>query len=112
MTQPAKGQEPSMEEILASIRRIIADDPARTARPEKEAKREGEPGSATGVHASPHANASRPASDADSSKPLSATVSPLRSPPTHVEDENRAMRSPMPEVGSIEEEADADILAT
>src|SRR5215468_5490672 len=26
MTQPAKGQEPSMEEILASIRRIIADD--------------------------------------------------------------------------------------
>ena len=32
MTQAAKGQEPSMEEILASIRRIIADDdPARTA---------------------------------------------------------------------------------
>jgi uncharacterized protein len=29
MTQPAKGHEPSMEEILASIRRIIADeDPA------------------------------------------------------------------------------------
>src|SRR5215472_3146136 len=26
MTQPAKGQAPSMEEILASIRRIIADD--------------------------------------------------------------------------------------
>jgi cell pole-organizing protein PopZ len=26
MTQPAKAQEPSMEEILASIRRIIADD--------------------------------------------------------------------------------------
>jgi cell pole-organizing protein PopZ len=26
MTQPAKSQEPSMEEILASIRRIIADD--------------------------------------------------------------------------------------
>jgi uncharacterized protein len=32
MTQAAKGQEPSMEEILASIRRIIADDdPGRTA---------------------------------------------------------------------------------
>jgi len=28
MTQPAKAQEPSMEEILASIRRIIADDDA------------------------------------------------------------------------------------
>jgi cell pole-organizing protein PopZ len=29
MTQPAKAQEPSMEEILASIRRIIADDEAK-----------------------------------------------------------------------------------
>jgi uncharacterized protein len=41
MSQPAKAQEPSMEEILASIRRIIADDdtakpappPAATAPP-------------------------------------------------------------------------------
>jgi len=32
MTQPAKAQEPSMEEILASIRRIIADDdPGKSA---------------------------------------------------------------------------------
>jgi uncharacterized protein len=31
MTQPAKVQEPSMEEILASIRRIIADDEANPA---------------------------------------------------------------------------------
>jgi len=31
MTQPAKAQEPSMEEILASIRRIIADDDASKA---------------------------------------------------------------------------------
>ena len=42
MTQPAKVTEPSMEEILASIRRIIADDeakppPAETAKPEKAA---------------------------------------------------------------------------
>ncbi|MGC0325671.1 hypothetical protein ABIG06_006300 [Bradyrhizobium sp. USDA 326] len=29
MTQPAKVTEPSMEEILASIRRIIADDEAK-----------------------------------------------------------------------------------
>ncbi len=35
MTQAAKAQEPSMEEILASIRRIIADDePKPPARPE------------------------------------------------------------------------------
>jgi uncharacterized protein len=33
MNQPAKAQEPSMEEILASIRRIIADDDA--AKPQK-----------------------------------------------------------------------------
>jgi cell pole-organizing protein PopZ len=37
MSQPAKVQEPSMEEILASIRRIIADDetkaPAATQPP-------------------------------------------------------------------------------
>src|SRR5215471_13150727 len=33
MTQPAKAHEPSMEEILASIRRIIADDDA--AKPQK-----------------------------------------------------------------------------
>lgn len=36
MSQPAKAQEPSMEEILASIRRIIADDEASkpAAKPE------------------------------------------------------------------------------
>jgi cell pole-organizing protein PopZ len=31
MTQPAKAQEPSMEEILASIRRIISDDDQQAA---------------------------------------------------------------------------------
>jgi uncharacterized protein len=40
MTQPAKSQEPSMEEILASIRRIIADDDAaKTAPPAPEPPR-------------------------------------------------------------------------
>jgi uncharacterized protein len=37
MTQPAKAQEPSMEEILASIRRIIADDEAKPPAVEKPA---------------------------------------------------------------------------
>ncbi|HET8971726.1 MAG TPA: DUF2497 domain-containing protein, partial [Pseudolabrys sp.] len=32
MAQTAKAQEPSMEEILASIRRIIADDDAKPAK--------------------------------------------------------------------------------
>ena len=48
MTQPAKSQEPSMEEILASIRRIIADDDAsksgpRAAEPPKPAPRPAPP---------------------------------------------------------------------
>jgi len=34
MSQAAKAQEPSMEEILASIRRIIADDDTKPAKPE------------------------------------------------------------------------------
>ncbi|WFU37402.1 DUF2497 domain-containing protein [Bradyrhizobium sp. CB82] len=38
MTQPAKVQEPSMEEILASIRRIIADDEAKPPPAEKAAE--------------------------------------------------------------------------
>jgi cell pole-organizing protein PopZ len=37
MTQAAKAQEPSMEEILASIRRIIADDDTKPAKPEAKA---------------------------------------------------------------------------
>ena len=38
MTQAAKAQEPSMEEILASIRRIIADDDSKpAAKPEAKA---------------------------------------------------------------------------
>src|SRR5215475_7310585 len=42
MTQPAKSQEPSMEEILASIRRIIADDePAKGTTAEDATEREG-----------------------------------------------------------------------
>jgi cell pole-organizing protein PopZ len=40
MTQPAKASEPSMEEILASIRHIIADDDTtRLAQPESEVPR-------------------------------------------------------------------------
>jgi len=38
MTQPAKVTEPSMEEILASIRRIIADDEAKPPAVEKAAE--------------------------------------------------------------------------
>jgi cell pole-organizing protein PopZ len=67
MSQPAKGQEPSMDEILASIRRIIADDdpgqmPARGNEPQ-------------------FSTASRPAntqSDLGASAPMRAAVPPER----------------------------------
>jgi len=53
MTQPAKVQEPSMEEILASIRRIIADDEAKPS--------ESKPAEAKAAEAKPAA-AEKPAS--------------------------------------------------
>jgi cell pole-organizing protein PopZ len=61
MTQAAKAQEPSMEEILASIRRIIADDdaaktPAKAAEPAKPA-----PAAAPPKAPAPAATAPRPA---------------------------------------------------
>ena len=43
MTQAAKAQEPSMEEILASIRRIIADDDSPKPAAKAEAKPEPKP---------------------------------------------------------------------
>ena len=52
MTQPAKSQEPSMEEILASIRRIIADDDANKTPPPRASeppKAQPEPRATAGV---------------------------------------------------------------
>jgi len=43
MNQPAKAQEPSMEEILASIRRIISDDEAKPAAAAAPVKQEAKP---------------------------------------------------------------------
>jgi cell pole-organizing protein PopZ len=60
MSQAAKAQEPSMEEILASIRRIIADDDANktTARAPEPPKPEPPP--APPVYVEPPAAVSRP----------------------------------------------------
>jgi cell pole-organizing protein PopZ len=107
MTQPAKGQEPSMEEILASIRRIIADDPARTPRPQKDTA------SATPAQLNAAlAKESRPAAepvriDPESFKPPSATISPLRAPEHQARNEARAL--PLPDVAGTNEETDRDI---
>src|SRR5262249_50749184 len=51
MTQPAKGQEPSMEEILASIRRVIADE--EPAKDTTERRHESLPPGREGVAAPP-----------------------------------------------------------
>jgi cell pole-organizing protein PopZ len=62
MSQPAKAQEPSMEEILASIRRIIADDDASkpAAKP---------PPSQAGAAPGPAAAAPRPSAPAPAPPP-------------------------------------------
>jgi uncharacterized protein len=69
MTQPAKSQEPSMEEILASIRRIIADDDAN-----KSAPRPAEPPPAAAAAAP--APAARPAPPPQAPPPAPPRVTP------------------------------------
>jgi hypothetical protein len=77
MTQPAKVQEPSMEEILASIRRIIADDEAKP--PVAEAK----PVVAEKPAASPPpAKAEKPAAPAPSPKPVISDIPPSKIAPS------------------------------
>jgi uncharacterized protein len=75
MTQPAKVQEPSMEEILASIRRIIADDEAKPPGGDKPA--------AAAAPAPPPApaKAERPAAPAPAPKPaVMADIPPSKIP--------------------------------
>src|SRR5258705_6600932 len=67
MTQPAKVQEPSMEEILASIRRIIADDEAKPTAAEKPS---------SPVAAKPE----KPAATAPAAKPVMNDIPPSAIP--------------------------------
>jgi uncharacterized protein len=90
MTQPAKVQEPSMEEILASIRRIIADDeakppvaekpasPAAPTKPEKPAAAApaAKPAAMTDIPPS-----ALPAAQAAAAKPAPAPAKPAPPPP-------------------------------
>ena len=86
MTQPAKVQEPSMEEILASIRRIIADDEAKPPAAEKPSAPEpAKPVAAKPVAAKPVAAApARPAAVqevAPAKAPAAAKPAPAPAPP-------------------------------
>src|ERR1700751_5303431 len=74
MAQPAKAQEPTMEEILASIRRIISDDDA----------------------AKPQARAAEPVAKAEAAKALpsarpAAAAFPAAKEPAIAQEEARAM---------------------
>src|SRR5579862_2539603 len=94
MTQPAKSQEPSMEEILASIRRIIADDDAN-----KTAPRPAEP--------PPQAVAPAPAARPAPPPPAPPPAPPRVTPPEPSLDEV-VVAEPEP-MADVEDEA-ADIL--
>src|SRR6516162_6221650 len=76
MTQPAKGQEPSMEEILASIRRIIADEePAKdTTEDTRERRHESVPPAREGG-AAPRETAPRPMTAPPRIAPAAAAAS-------------------------------------
>jgi cell pole-organizing protein PopZ len=75
MTQPAKIQEPSMEEILASIRRIIADDEAKPTAAEK-APPPSPPLAAAAAPAKPEKPAPVPAARAPADSPPPAAPAP------------------------------------
>ncbi|MBN9006389.1 MAG: DUF2497 domain-containing protein [Rhizobiales bacterium] len=73
MTQPAKVQEPSMEEILASIRRIIADDDAKPATAAEKP--------AAAKPAAPAAAPAKPATKMTGIPPSAIAQKPAASPP-------------------------------
>ena len=79
MNQPAKANEPSMEEILASIRRIIADDDATKQPAKPAANPEPQPARAAPAQAA----APQPASQDD----IDAVLADLDEAPAHSEPE-------------------------
>jgi uncharacterized protein len=108
MTQPAKAQEPSMEEILASIRRIIADDeakppaadkPASAAAPAKPEKPAAAPAAKAPVMSDIPPSAI-PAAKAAAAKPAPPPAKP--SPPPAA-----APPAPAPAVSNSQDDIDA-----
>jgi cell pole-organizing protein PopZ len=86
MTQTAKAQEPSMEEILASIRRIIADDDAKPANAPETAPPAKQPAAA--APATPPAPPAKPAAPP---APKSATSPATPATAANSQDEIDAM---------------------
>jgi uncharacterized protein len=80
MTQPAKVQEPSMEEILASIRRIIADDEAKPPAAEKASPPSASPPPAAAAQP-PKQEKPAPAPVAKAPEPPPAAPAPAKAAP-------------------------------
>jgi uncharacterized protein len=101
MTQPAKAQEPSMEEILASIRRIIADDdaakPPAKAPPKAAELAPAKPAPAPPAAAAPATEAGRDDMDAMLADLEEAPEQPSPAPPDDVLELTEAMAAPAPE---------------
>lgn len=88
MTQPAKAQEPSMEEILASIRRIIADDeakPANAAKPVAAVAPKPEPPKPAPPPSKPAAMTPPPPAPPQAAAPKPAAPKPAPAPPPAAE---------------------------
>ncbi len=121
MTQPAKSQEPSMEEILASIRRIIADDDATktSQRPPEPAKAEARPAPPPFPPAAsprariesepPAAMNSAPAAaadDADQSSDILELTESMATPQSSSSEGPSAMSQPAPQFRTIDGSTD------
>ncbi|MBR0848091.1 DUF2497 domain-containing protein [Bradyrhizobium diazoefficiens] len=112
MTQPAKVTEPSMEEILASIRRIIADDeakppPAEAAKPAPAPKPQ-----AVNDAPPPKAPPAKPAAEKPAPAPAAKPAPPLAAVEPNSQDDIDALLAGLdeataaPEVRSPEPEPD------
>lgn len=131
MTQPAKVTEPSMEEILASIRRIIADDeakppPAEAAKPAPAPAAPPKPQATNDIPPSKAASAAKPAIEKPAAeKPAPPPAAkPAASPPPapaadagpNSQDDIDALlagldtATPAPEVREPEPEPEPDVL--
>src|SRR6187549_3010706 len=110
MTQPAKVQEPSMEEILASIRRIIADDEAKPPVAEKPASPAAPAKPAAKPAMADIPPSAIPAAQAAAAKPAPAKPAPPPAPPppaapaaSNSQDDIDALLNGLDEVTSPEE---------
>ena len=108
MTQAAKSQEPSMEEILASIRRIIADDDASKSAPAKPALAAAAPAPAAHPAPPPPREPAPPEPSpmdaAPAAEPEPAAEMPIEDQPADILDltESMAMPEPAPQSRTID----------